>query len=436
MIVMKFGGTSVRDSRRIRSVVDIVRSSLSRNPIVVVSAMGGMTDSLLRITGAASQAKCSQLLEDILDRHYEAIGQLGLDRSIILREVEDLRRVSTSLCGKKHPKAQELDELMSFGERMAARIVSACISSTGIASSPCDAYDIGMVTDSCFGNADIIPGTLDGIREALAARDGVPVITGFIGKDRDGNITTFGRGGSDYTASIVGAAVGAQEIQIWTDVDGIMTADPRIVSTAINVKALSYEEEAELETLGAANLNPKGIYPAMEKGIPVRVLNTLNPEHTGTTISKDCAAKNRVASITYRKDIRVIRVEAPRTRPRELGRLVVETFGRHSVPIKSISVDGGAALVAVDQKHDTSAVVEELGRAWRISIASDMAQISLVGNGIDHVPDIAETLSSSLKGVEVALMAAGPSGINRSVVVKKRHMVRAVRLLHTTFFGR
>lgn len=436
MIVMKFGGTSVSDSHKIRDVVDIIKSRLSRSPVAVVSAMGGVTDGLLRIADASADGKDAQLVGRILDRHYVAIDELGLSRDIIRREADELAVVAAAFCGRDSATQKQLDELMSFGERMSARIVSACLSSHGIASNPYDAYDIGMITDSCFGNADILTDTPGAVRKILSQKEGIPVITGFIGKDREGNITTFGRGGSDYTASIIGAAMGAEEIQIWTDVDGVMTADPRIVSTAMSISALSYEEESELEALGAANLNPKGIRPAMESGIPVRILNTFNPGHKGTVISKDAVANNRIASITYRKDVSVMRIEAEGTRPEVFGRMVEETLGRHGVPIKSMSVSGCTAFVVVDKGHDTSAATEELGRTGDISVMGGMAQISLVGNGIADVPGVEETLSSSLRGVGVELIATGQSETNRSIAIREEHMVKAVRLLHSAFFGR
>ena len=175
-----------------------------------------------------------------------------------------------------------------------------------------NAYDIGMLTDSNFGDADVLPETADMIRGAFKPEQGVvSVVTGYIGKDRQGEITTLGRSGSDYTASIVGAAIGAEEIQIWTDVDGVMTSDPRIVKGAMSIESVSYSEASELAFMGAKVLHPKTILPAIEKGIPVRVLNTFNPSHRGTTIVRDIKTRSRLASIACKRRVCVINISTP-----------------------------------------------------------------------------------------------------------------------------
>ena len=218
MIVMKFGGTSVGNALRIREVVGIVKSQLGNGPIVVVSALGGITDALIETGKQAAAGKdVNVMLDQIVKRHYDTIAELKLEQKIIAPEVEQLGKLvgDIFMLGELGPR--NLDRLMSFGERMSARIVAACMRSAGLDGEAYDAYDIGMITTSNFGDADITPYTYQRIRKALAGKSCIPVITGFLGKSKEGEITTLGRGGSDYTASIVGAAVGAKEIQIWTD---------------------------------------------------------------------------------------------------------------------------------------------------------------------------------------------------------------------------
>jgi aspartate kinase len=437
MIVMKFGGTSISNSKRIRNVAEIVKSRLAREPVVVVSAMGGVTNSLVEIANAHSSGRDASLsLRELMDRHYRAIEDLGLGKSVISKEADELERVVDALQSKGRATLQDIDQVMSFGERMAARIVSACLASLGVISEACDAYDIGMLTDSNPGYADILPEAYQSIRAKLAAKHGVPVITGFIGKDADGHITTLGRGGSDYTASIIGAAMDAEEIEIWTDVDGIMTADPKVVDTARNIESLSYEEEAELEALGATNLNPKGIHPAMEKNIPVRILNALNPAHRGTLVHRDARASNGVASITYRKGMKVIAIEADGAIPNAFINAVRETFSRNSIPIRAFSTTGERILVAIDERHDQHTVTEELGKIAKLTVMEDMSQVSLIGSGLSNMPDVSETLSSTLSSMGAEPVVSGNPKINQSVVVMGKHTDRAVRQLHGVFFGR
>lgn len=437
MIVMKFGGSSVGNAKRIRKVTEIIKSQEQNIPVIVVSALGGITDNLLDIaTDYKNRDRAVAKMNKVLKIHNDTIRELDLNPGIIKRESGELADLVNGICSSGEATPKTRDHLASFGERFSARIVAAYMTSTGLEARACDAFDIGFVTDSNFEDADILPETYANVREKLIGMEAIPVITGFIGKDRQGDITTLGRGGSDYTASIIGAAINAKEIQIWTNTDGVMTADPKIVSNAKNVKTLSYEEESELEALGATNLNPKGIKPAMDKNIPVRILNTFNPEHKGTLIHRDAKIKSRVASITYRKDIKVISISAPKMTPKEgFMRKIVESFDRHGIPIKTLSTSSQSISVAIDEKHDTERVAEELGKIAKVSVMKNMAQISLVGNGVMYVPDINETLSSSLSGMNAELISSSNPKVN-SVVIKERHVVKAVRLLHSIFFGR
>ncbi len=438
MIIMKFGGSSVGDSSRIAKVAQIVKARYSDNPVVVLSALQSVTDSLISAAKSSEEPGSRKLkTEEIIKRHHVALNELGLSTELIENEVSQLRKEMQELDAGKQLTMQVLDTIMSFGERMSVRIMAGCLSSIGMEAKACDSFDIGLITDSNFGYGDILPESYESIKESISKINGIPVVTGFIGKNKEGEITTMGRGGSDYTTSILGAALGAKEIQIWTNTDGVMTADPKVVSTAKNIRRLSYAEEFELEALGANTLNPRGIRPAMDKNIPVRILNTFNPEHKGTLISNCSRLKSRVASITYKNDINVLSISMQKTQAEgEFAEKVLGLFARNGIPVNILSMDSGNLALVIDEKYDVSAIIKELGKSAKVTMKRNMAQVSLVGNRLGMMPGISETLSESLNRIRVEMIPQPTSEINRSIMVKEAHMIKAVRLLHNTFFGK
>ncbi len=438
MIVMKFGGTSVGNAERIRGVADIILSQREKNPAVVVSALGGVTDSLIETANSvANGADGTRKLEEIVQRHYAVIQELGLHQEIIENEVEELRDVIEGVSLLKELTPKTADKLVSFGERMSARIVAGYISkSNGVRARAYDAYDIGLVTDSNFGNSDVLPQAYQRIRKSLAKSRCLPVITGFIGKDRNGSITTLGRGGSDYTASIVGAAVGADEIQIWTDVNGIMTADPRVVRSARNIDVVSYDEASELAFLGAKVLHPKTILPAVNQRIPVRILNTFNPKQKGTTIVKEIKSKSRVASIACKKKIQVINIISPEMfQTHGFLRRIFEVFDNHSTSVDMVSTSEVSISITLDGKNDTDKLIRDLRKLGKIQALSNRAKVSMVGKGMVYIPGIAGRIFTSLDGIEVEMVSSSRSEINQSFVVQEKYADEAVRKLHRRFFG-
>ncbi len=438
MIIMKFGGSSVGDSSRMARVAQIVKSRYSDNPVVVLSALQGVTDDLINVAKSSENPESrSAKIEEIIKRHHLVLSELGLNAESIANEVGQLRKEMQELDSGKQLTLQVLDTIMSFGERMSVRIMAACLSSIGAEAKACDSFDIGLTTDSNFGYADILPESYSNIREKLSKINVIPVVTGFIGKNKEGEITTMGRGGSDYTTSILGAALNAKEIQIWTNTDGVMTADPKVVSTAKNIRRLSYAEEFELEVLGANTLNPRGIKPAMDNNIPVRILNTFNPDHKGTLISNHSRLKSRVASITYKNDINVLSISAQKTNIKgEFADKVLGLFANNGIPVNILSVESGSLILTIDEKYDVSRIVKELGKSAKVTMKRNMAQISLVGHRLGMMPRISETLSESLNTIKIEMIPSPTSEINRSIMVKEAHMVKAVRLLHNTFFGK
>jgi aspartate kinase len=438
MIVMKFGGTSVGNAERIRDVVKIVKSKIDSKPVVVVSALGGVTDNIIDTANLASNGdKYDIKLNGILQRHYDTIAELGLRPEIISSETDQLARNINNITTRKELTPRDLDKIVSFGERMSARIIAGYLSKMGIPAKAHDSYDIGLITDGNFGDASMLPESYPKIKRSLSNSKSVPVITGFIAKDKNGRITTLGRGGSDYTASIIGAAIGATEIQIWTDVNGIMTADPKIVKNAKSVAIVSYDEASELAFLGAKVLHPKTILPAIENSIPVRILNTFNPTHRGTLVLKDIRVKNRVVSIACKKKIQVINLTTPKMfQMHGFLRQVFETFDKHGVSVDMVSTSEVNVSITMDGKQKTDRLVEDLKGLADVQIMPNRAKVSIVGKHMVYIPGILSKLFSSLDGIYIEMISSSTSEVNDGFVVEEKYADEAVRRLHKSFFGR
>lgn len=435
MIVMKFGGSSIADAGLIKNVAGIVKSQVRKGPIVVVSAVGKTTNALIDVANSAAKGSGYHKCNAIVEKHLGIIRELGLERRIIDKEISQLRNSVEIIRKRRKLSSKNLDLMMSFGERMSARIVSACLRSIGVGSEAHDAFDLGLVTDSGFGNANPLPKGNSIMRSSLKSISYVPVVTGFIGKDTHGNVTTLGRGGSDYTASLVGTAIGAGEIQIWTNTNGIMTADPRITPKAKNIAELSYEEELELEHLGANTLHPRGVRPAFEKEIEVRVLNTLRPQQKGTLIKKDIGNRRRVASITHKDNMQIVRISfrGSHKTPHE----VLGVMKRHGISVDSVAASrtGMSILMSGYYSRNIRGAVAELGRLGKVSAVQGLAKVSVVGKSLSTIPGISGRVFSSLKDIQVDAISYGSSGMSQSFFVKEDHAKSAIRKLHKEFFG-
>ncbi len=439
MIVMKFGGSSVGNAEMIKKVAGIVKSQIRSDPIVVVSALSGATDSLIEIANsAASGKKPDGNVESLIKRHYDTISELGLDKGIIANELKELRALARMVNSANTLTPKMRDALISLGERMSARIVAAYMSRVGMRAKAYDAYDIGFVTDSNFGFADILPETYMNVKKRLSGIDGVPVITGFIAKDTKGEVTTLGRGGSDYTGSIVGASVNADEIQIWTNVNGIMTADPRIVRKARSIASMSYDEESELEYLGSPTLHLKGILPAVENNITVRIKNTMNPEHEGTTITGELNGKSRVASITHKERMCIIRVHNPMMAfGKDVPGTVSSILQKYGIPFDTIEVSRADIMILLNDMHNyrIAEAAAELRNLGKVAVIYNLAKVSIVGKDLASIPEIYERMLSAVKDMRIIASACGASPTSRSFIVKENQATKAVRMLHKEFFG-
>lgn len=436
MIVMKFGGTSVGDAERIRGVADIVRKELKRRPVVVVSAHKGVTDRLIKLANEAirHEVKTSELRAI----HEKIMDDLGVDRGLLDESMSELEVLLKGIAMVKELTLRTLDYVSSFGERFSSRVIAAYFETCGIAARAHDAYDIGLFTDDNFGNAQPLPETDESLREHLLGMDDVPVVTGFIGMTKDGNITTLGRGGSDYTATIIGGALRSEEVQIWTDVDGVMTADPRVVPDAVVLDRISFEEASELAYYGAKVLHPATILPAMSKGIPVRVLNTFRPEVKGTVITPKTGAADRVVkSVVSKGNQYVVNITCERMFMGHgyLAR-IFDIFADHRIVLNMVATSEISVSVTTDDPARLDLAVRDLSRFATVTVEKEKAMICVIGEGLKETSGVAGDIFSSLKeaGVNVHMISQGASKINVAFIVDNDGMVTAVRALHKKFF--
>jgi len=440
MIVQKFGGTSVGGADPIRRLGRIVRDSLAQKPIVVVSAVGGVTNRLFQLGEVArSGADWKPELDALLTQHRALVAELELDKNLLeplLAQLSDLAR-GIALIRELTPRT--LDQLASFGERLSARIVAAHLMREGVEARALDAWEAGLITDGRFGNARPTPESEAAIQSALAERRGVPVITGYIGRDERGNLTTLGRGGSDFSAAIFGAALGADEIQIWTDVDGVLSADPRIVPDARHVPTLSFAEAAELAFFGAKVLHPATMAPALAKGVPIRVLNSFRPEFSGTSVVARLAPEERaVKSITSKERIAVVNiVAAPMLLQFGFLERIADVFARHEIVVDMIATSEVSVALTTDATARLEPVSAELARFAEVSIAREVALVSIVGEELQDslaVPrEVLEVLD--LLRVRVEMISYGATRNNLSLVVPRERVREAVRALHARLFA-
>lgn len=442
LIVMKFGGTSVGSAASIRKVAGIVQARASRKPFVVVSAASGVTDMLLAAARKARDraAASKEIMIPIEARHFLIMDELGIPRRLIADELAELEHVLFGISLVRELTPRTLDYVASFGERISSRIVAAHMAGCGFKAQAFNAYDLGMLTDSNFGSAEILPSTSSLISGAVkSVPDGIfPVVTGFLGKTSEGEITTLSRGGSDYTAAIFGAALGAEEIQIWTDVDGVMTADPRVVPGAKTVDAVSFEEASELAYFGAKVLHPKTILPALDKDIPVRVLNTFNPSAAGTLIVKRIERKDDVTAITAKSNIFVINIHSARMLMAHgfLGR-VFRLFDEFRVPVDAIATSEVNVSLTVEKKFDISGLVKKLEEFSTVTVLPDRASLSVVGEGIRSRHGVGGRIFSVLgkNGINVEMLSQSYGVVSESVVIQESQLSHAITALHDEFFG-
>ena len=449
IVVMKFGGTSVEDATAILRTASIVAGRLHKqlNPIVVVSAMSKVTDTLLAAADAAGRNKREEALklsDALRTRHLKTASELNSgDRLTSLHlnihhdfdQLDDLLR-GIAAVGELTNRTS--DHVVSFGERLSSQMVAAAFAEQGMNGVHVDARNV-ILTDANYQKASPNERAIENAAVSqllpLVETGKVPVMGGFIGSC-DGITTTLGRGGSDYTGALVGGALHAGAIEIWTDVNGIMTTDPRIVPEALRVKTISFEEAAELAYFGAKVLHPATILPAVQKNIPVWVLNSRNAENEGTKIiATPPACKSPFKSIAAKKKLTIIDIVASRMLlAHGFLKSVFDVFDRHKCAIDMVSTSEVSISVTVDSREALPAICEELGRIADVKYESNKALVCLVGEDIRGQNGIAGRVFSAISHINVRMISQGASEINMSFMIEEEDVEEAIRSLHKAFF--
>ncbi|MFH1453002.1 MAG: aspartate kinase [Armatimonadota bacterium] len=443
MIIMKFGGSSIKDSRRIIHISEIIKDNLSKKPVVVLSAMGDTTDLLIK-SGEKALHERKVDIKEIEELHKTTARELGIPLKGINRILSELKELLSGISLIKELSKRTKDLLVSFGERLSIRIISSYFEKTGIKSKCFDSWDLGIITTSEFQNSSPLPESLKNLQKNLGDLKKkytyTPFITGFIGKDKKGNITTFGRGGSDLTASLIGAALSVKEVQVWKDVDGLMSTDPKTVPGAKPVNEISFEEASELAYFGAKILHPRSIIPAMEKNIPVRVKNSYNPEHPGTVIKKKITSNKLVKVITSQRHITLIDIVSTRM----LGlhgflEKVFHLFAKYEISVDMIASSEISISLTLNKEQNLSKkldkLTKELEEIANVSVSTNKAMVTVICD-VKKSSKILEKVFDVLlkKKINVQMISQGSSKVNISFIFNDKELKKALTELHKAFF--
>jgi aspartate kinase len=461
-IVMKFGGTSVGTGENTRHVAELV-TKYAKNDCrvaVVVSALASVTNSLVEIAEQAKKGdekKIQAFIKELSEKHVVAVSKAIANKQlqketkeIVVDTISELTKVLTGICyvGELTPKSK--DYVLSFGERLSAPIVCGALRDLKFKSQFFTGKDAGIVTDSNFGEADpLMDFTAHRVGLTIVPlldESVIPVVTGYIAADQDGVVTTLGRGGSDYTATILGAALGADEVWIWTDVDGIMTSDPKIIPSAKKLPRLSYQEAAEMAIFGAKAMHPRALEPVIKAGIPVRIRSVFHPEDEGTLITKESATKSAevVKAVAMIKDVAMLNVGgggmvgAPGSYAK-----VFEVLGKNGINVMMISTAVSEANMSLVVRRSllgralSTLEIALLGRGLvsEVTAEDDVCVIAVMGANMQGSLGVASRLFATVAraGVNIRMIAQGSSELNISFVVKEKDGEAAVRAIHKEF---
>ena len=450
MIVIKFGGTSVGTAERVANAIEIVSERRHLHPIVVVSALSGITNDLVAATEAAracDSAKVDQIIAAVRQRHEDVALQLVQQKMDFFeaftrqldRPIEQIHTILRGIALLGEITLRAKDKVVAIGEKLSSVLFTYSMMMRALPGEHVHSEEV-VVTDARFGEASPL---MDETRAAahrvllpIVERNLIPVMGGFIGRTRDGATTTLGRGGSDYSAAIVGAAVGADEIQIWTDVDGMMTCDPRLIPSARIIDRISYTEAAELAWFGAKVLHPKTIAPAVEQGIPVRILNTHNVASPGTLITEQGDERGEGAkAIAVKKGVTVVHMTSNRMLGAHgfLARLFA-IFEELEVSVDLITTSEVSVSVTIDEKHNLEKLVEKLAPVADVEVRENQAIVAVVGRKLMKDSAVGARVFESLRGVPMSMFSLGTSGLNLSIVIDEKDAERAVKSIHATLF--
>ena len=445
--IMKFGGTSVEDADAFRNVAAIVRSHLAVRPVIVVSAVAGFTNALLAsvakaIDGDARAATKS--LHDYFGRHSSIAEVLLSDgphqtfetaAADARRQIRQLHKIIAA-----HPVTSPplQDEIVAYGEYLSSLLLAAVLREKGLAARHVDGREC-IRTDDNYGNAaplsETAPATQTKLSPLIEA-EMIPVVGGFIGSTKEGATTTLGRGGSDYTAALMGAALDAREIQIWTDVSGVLTADPRVVTAARTIPVLSYQEAAELAYFGAKVLHPKTIQPAVDEAIPVRVCNSRAPENAGTLIVAESeATPQTIKAIAHKDGITTVQV----TSARMLGaygflRALFEVFDRHRTAVDVVTTSEVSVSLSIDDASALPELIPDLQQLGTVEVEEGRTIVSIIGEGLRSTPGIAARVFSTISDINVSMISVGASSVNLTFMVDEPNARETIERLHRVCF--
>ncbi len=440
---MKFGGTSVKNAEAIKNVIEIIRSRNSK-AIVVVSAFATVTNSLVKIIDSLKSNLNFALdeIEKVHLIHKNVAEDLNISYEvgdIISLEFERFKMLATAInvIGEVSNKSKDL--ILSYGERLSSKIISIYAQKSGLNSAFLNTSDV-IITDDNFTEAEVdfaaTQSKIDSILLPMLEINDVLICGGFIAGTSDGIITTLGRGGSDYSAGVIAAAVNAEILDIYTDVDGILTTDPNLIPSAKLIKKLSYIEASELAYFGAKVLHPKTIFPAVKKNIEVRVLNSFNKNCVGTRIIGIKTNQNAIKAIAFRKGTTVINI----TSNRMLGAYgflgkVFEVFKKHETSVDLVSTSEVSVSLTIDNKFNADKIINDLSEFSSIDTYDNKAIISVIGEGIRNTSGISARFFGILKDINIYMVSMGASEINLSIVIDEDKLKSAVELLHKEFFS-
>jgi len=437
---MKFGGTSVKNPEAIRRVTGIILSRKNQTPVVVVSAMSGITNYLISLF--QGEIPANEGILKLKELHRITADDLGICdnkwEESLSKAIETLR---LNLTDKKDKSTELYDSIVSIGEYLSANMIAANLRKNGVSSVMTDARNL-IATNSTFSNAaPDFEKSAENIQKNLipVLKNGyIPVLQGFVGADKNGNTTTLGRGGSDYSATIIGSLINAEKVEIWSDVHGVLTADPSVVPQAKSIKHMSFSEASELAYFGAKVLHPATLLPAIEKDIPVEVLNSIHPEQEGTIISGSPHSEaGLVKSIAYKEDVTVITVTS--TRMLMAYGFMAEIFNifkKYKTPVDLVTTSEVSVSITVDCTDNIKKIKNDLEKFARVNIEKSKAIVCIVGDTLKSDHAIMGKIFGLLDDVPIHMVSQGSSEINISFVVDNCDIKKVVTTLHQYFFER
>lgn len=449
MIVMKFGGTSVANFEAITRTIFIIGGRLDQKPVVVVSALSKVTDLLYRIADSAAAGRAlemQELLSELRTRHLNLVSEL-LAQSPMLKEeattrvneiCDSLDSLANAVCAVRELSSRNKAIIISNGEYLSSTIICFAMNAKGIRTNFIDARKM-MITSGDYLKGEPVTEKITSlvpemVSEAYKGMDAV-ITQGFIASNEEGETTVLGRGGSDYSASLIGMAVDAQRIEIWTDVDGVRSADPRIVENTKYLEKISFEEAAEMAHFGAKVLHPLTIEPAVKKCIPIHVLNSMNPSGQGTAILRNELIEDGVKSVSFKENIRVINIFSTKMiNTSGFLRRVFEIFSESKVSVDLISTSEANISVTVDASQNIDKVVDELSEFADVIVDDDKSQVSVIGKNIVRLNGMLKKTFAPLKRCNVYMISQGASFVNISFVVDREEVVEVVKDLHRHLF--